>query len=384
MNSIYLDNAATTQVRDEVIDTMADVLKSNYGNASSTHGYGRSSKSIIESCRKRIASHFNALASEIVFTSGGTEADNLVLKSAVKDLKVTHIITSKIEHHAVLHTVEQLEKDYKIKVNYVAILADGTIDYNHLETLLESTDKTLVSLMHVNNEIGTILDLQRVADLCKSRDALFHSDSVQSVGHYHLDLQAIPIDFLAASAHKFHGPKGIGFVFIRKNSGLKPLIHGGMQERGVRAGTESIHDIVVLDTSLALAYENLESEMAQVKSLKSYFVEQLKTQIEGVKFNGCCSDSENSTYTLVNVCLPVSEANAPMFLFQLDLKGIACSKGSACQSGSAKGSHVLTQILSEDDLKKPSIRFSFSIYNSKEEIDAVVETLQTLINTTAS
>ena len=384
MNSIYLDNAATTQVRDEVIDTMADVLKSNYGNASSTHGYGRSSKSIIESCRKRIASHFNALASEIVFTSGGTEADNLVLKSAVKDLKVTHIITSKIEHHAVLHTVEQLAKDYKIKVNYVAILADGTIDYNHLETLLESTDKTLVSLMHVNNEIGTILDLQRVADLCKSRDALFHSDSVQSVGHYHLDLQAIPIDFLAASAHKFHGPKGIGFVFIRKNSGLKPLIHGGMQERGVRAGTESIHDIVGLDTSLALAYENLESEMAQVKSLKSYFVEQLKTQIEGVKFNGCCSDSENSTYTLVNVCLPVSEANAPMFLFQLDLKGIACSKGSACQSGSAKGSHVLTQILSEDDLKKPSIRFSFSIYNSKEEIDAVVETLQTLINTTAS
>ena len=384
MNSIYLDNAATTQVRDEVIDTMADVLKSNYGNASSTHGYGRSSKSIIESCRKRIASHFNALASEIVFTSGGTEADNLVLKSAVKDLKVTHNITSKIEHHAVLHTVEQLEKDYKIKVNYVAILADGTIDYNHLETLLESTDKTLVSLMHVNNEIGTILDLQRVADLCKSRDALFHSDSVQSVGHYHLDLQAIPIDFLAASAHKFHGPKGIGFVFIRKNSGLKPLIHGGMQERGVRAGTESIHDIVGLDTSLALAYENLESEMAQVKSLKSYFVEQLKTQIEGVKFNGCCSDSENSTYTLVNVCLPVSEANAPMFLFQLDLKGIACSKGSACQSGSAKGSHVLTQILSEDDLKKPSIRFSFSIYNSKEEIDAVVETLQTLINTTAS
>ena len=384
MDSIYLDNAATTQVRDEVVDTMANVLKSNYGNASSTHGYGRSSKSIIESCRKRIASHFNALASEIVFTSGGTEADNLVLQSAVKDLKVTHIITSKIEHHAVLHTVEQLEKDYQIKVSYVAILADGTIDYNHLETLLESTDKILVSLMHVNNEIGTILDLQRVADLCKSKDTLFHSDSVQSVGHYHLDLQAIPIDFLAASAHKFHGPKGIGFVFIRKNSGLKPLIHGGMQERGVRAGTESIHDIVGLDASLALSYQNLEAEMAQVKALKSYFVEQLKTQIEGVKFNGCCSDSENSTYTLVNVCLPVSEANAPMFLFQLDLKGVACSKGSACQSGSAKGSHVLTQILSEDDLKKPSIRFSFSIYNSKEEIDAVVETLQTLINTTAS
>ena len=380
MSSIYLDNAATTQVRDEVIDTITSVLKTNYGNASSTHGFGRSSKSIIESCRKRIASHFNALASEIVFTSGGTEADNLVLQSAVKDLKVTHIITSKIEHHAVLHTVEQLEKDYKIKVSYVSILFDGTIDYDSLKDLLESTEKTLVSLMHINNEIGTILELKKVADLCKSKDALFHSDSVQSVGHYHLDLQTTPIDFLAASAHKFHGPKGIGFVYIRKNSGLKPLIHGGTQERGVRAGTESIHDIVGLDTSLAIAYENLEAEMIHIKALKLYFIEQLKKTIVGVKFNGCCSDSEKSTYTLVNVCLPVSEANAPMFLFQLDLKGIACSKGSACQSGSDKGSHVLSQILSEADLKKPSIRFSFSIYNTKEEIDTVVETLKTLIN----
>ena len=380
MSSIYLDNAATTQVRDEVIDTMTSVLKSNYGNASSTHGFGRSSKSIIENCRKRIASHFNVLASEIVFTSGGTEADNLVLQSAVKDLKVTHIVTSKIEHHAVLHTVEQLVLDYKIKVSYVTVLADGTIDYSHLETLLDPTEKTLVSLMHINNEIGTILDIQKVADLCKSNNALFHSDSVQSVGHYHLDLQTIPIDFLAASAHKFHGPKGIGFVFIRKNSGLKPLIHGGMQERGVRAGTESIHDIVGLDASLALSYQNLEVERTQVMALKTYFVEKLRTTIDGVKFNGCCSDNNKSTYTLVNVCLPVSEVNAPMFLFQLDLKGVACSKGSACQSGGDKGSHVLSQILSEADLKKPSIRFSFSIYNTKEEIDTVVETLKTLIN----
>ena len=234
--------------------------------------------------------------------------------------------------------------------------------------------------MHINNEIGTILDIQKVADLCKSNNALFHSDSVQSVGHYHLDLQTIPIDFLAASAHKFHGPKGIGFVFIRKNSRLKPLIHGGMQERGVRAGTESIHDIVGLDASLALSYQNLEVERTQVMALKTYFVEKLRTTIDGVKFNGCCSDNNKSTYTLVNVCLPVSEVNAPMFLFQLDLKGVACSKGSACQSGSDKGSHVLSQILSEADLKKPSIRFSFSIYNTKEEIDTVVETLKTLIN----
>ena len=383
MDSIYLDNAATTQVRDEVINAMSSVLKSNYGNASSTHGFGRSSKSIIESCRKRIASHFNVSASEIIFTSGGTEADNLVLKSAVKDLKVTHIITSKLEHHAVLHTVEQLETDYKIKVSYVSVLSDGSLDYNHLETLFDTKEKTLVSLMHVNNEIGTILNLQKVANLCKSSGALFHSDSVQSVGHYQLDLSTIPIDFLAASAHKFHGPKGIGFVFIRKNSGLKPLIHGGMQERGVRAGTESIHDIVGLDTALALSYQNLEAEMTQVKALKAYFIEQLKINIEGVKFNGSCSDFDMSTYTLVNVCLPVSEDNAPMFLFQLDMKGVACSKGSACQSGSAKGSHVLTQILSDDDLKKPSLRFSFSIYNTKEEIDNVVEILTELVNSTS-
>jgi len=384
MNSIYLDNAATSQVRDEVIDKMSAVLRSNYGNASSMHGYGRSSKSIIESCRKRIASHFNALSSEIVFTAGGTEADNLVLHSAVRDLKVTHIITSKIEHHAVLHTVEQLAAEHKISVSYVDVLQNGIINYQHLETLLKSSKKTLVTLMHVNNEIGTILDIQKVADLCKSNSALFHSDSVQSVGHYHLDLQTIPVDFLAASAHKFHGPKGIGFVYIRKNSGLKALIIGGTQERGIRAGTESIHDIVGLDESLALAYQNLASEKIHVRKLKTYFVEQLKLQIPNIKFNGSCCDSDISTYTLVNVCLPVTEANAPMFLFQLDLKGIACSKGSACQSGSGKGSHVLAELLSEEDLKKPSIRFSFSIYNTKKEIDTVVDILKELINSTAS
>ena len=384
MKSIYLDNAATSQVRDEVIDAMATVLKSNYGNASSMHGFGRSSKSIIESCRKRIASHFNALSSEIVFTAGGTEADNLVLHSAVRDLKVTHVITSKIEHHAVLHTIEQLAAEYKITVSYVDVFQNGTIDYQHLENLLKSTKKTLVSLMHVNNEIGTILDIQKVADLCKSNDALFHSDSVQSIGHYHLDVKTTPVDFLAASAHKFHGPKGIGFVFIRKNSGLKALITGGTQERGIRAGTESIHDIVGLDESLALSYQNLESEKTYVKGLKTYFIAQLKAHIPNIKFNGSCCDSELSTYTLVNVCLPVSEANAPMFLFQLDLKGIACSKGSACQSGSGKGSHVLAELLTDEDLKKPSIRFSFSIYNTKKEIDTVVDSLKELINSVTS
>ena len=380
MNSIYLDNAATTQIRDEVISKMSEVLKSNYGNASSTHGFGRSSKSIIESCRKRIASHINALPSEIIFTSGGTEADNLVLRSAVKDLKVTHLITSKIEHHAVLHTVEQLVIDYGVKVSYVNVLETGCIDYSHLETLLKSTKKTLVSLMHINNEIGTILDIQKVADLCQANNVLFHSDTVQSVGHYHIDVKETPIDFLVASAHKFHGPKGIGFTFIRKNSGLKSLITGGTQERGIRAGTESIHDIVGLDESLALSYQFLEVENAQVRDLKSYFISELTTHIPGIKFNGACSDSEISTYTLVNICLPVSATSAPMFLFQLDLKGIACSKGSACQSGSGKGSHVLAEILKEEDMKRPSIRFSLSIYNTKKEVQSVVSILKELVN----
>ena len=384
MNTIYLDNAATTQIREEVINKMSEVLKSNYGNASSTHAFGRSSKSIIESCRKRIASHINALPSEIIFTSGGTEADNLALRSSVKDLKVTHIITSKIEHHAVLHTVEQLVLDYGIEVSYVNISENGCIDYTHFETLLKSTKKTLVSLMHINNEIGTILDIQKVANLCQAHNALFHSDSVQSIGHYPIDVQQIPVDFLVASAHKFHGPKGIGFVFIRKNSGLKSLIIGGTQERGIRAGTESIHDIVGLDEALSLSYEFLEQENSYVKNLKSYFISELNTHIPGVKFNGSCSDSEISTYTLVNVCLPVSASNAPMFLFQLDLQGIACSKGSACQSGSGKGSHVLSEILKEDDLNKPSIRFSFCIYNTKNELDTVVGILKGLVKETNS
>lgn len=380
MTPIYLDNAATTCVREDVANKMAEILKSTYGNPSSTHSVGRSSKSILEQCRKRIASHFNVKSSEIVFTSGGTEADNLVLRSAVCDLGVKHIISSKIEHHAVGHTVEALQSSSEIKVSYVRLTEKGEVDLKHLEELLRNfSEKTLVSLMHINNEIGTILDLKLVAELCKTYDALFHSDTVQSVGHYHLDLQKIPIDFLAASAHKFHGPKGIGFAFVRSGLGLQPIITGGSQERGCRAGTESLHDIVGLDESLAIAYSNLETERQYISELKSYFTNRLKSEIPVVKFNGCCDDFEKSTYTLVNVCLPVSADKAPLFLFQLDLKGIACSKGSACQSGSDKGSHVLTEILSEDDLKKPSIRFSFSSYNTKEELENVVDVLKNLV-----
>lgn len=380
MNKVYLDSAATTQLRDEVVDKMTLVLKENYGNPSSTHSYGRSSKSLIEQARKTVAGILNVKASEIVFTSGGTEADNLALNSAVRDLGVERIITSKIEHHAVLYTVNQLKDCFDIEVEYVNLDEKGNIDIKDLEKRLSSSSKkTLVSLMHVNNEVGNMLDLKQTAELVKSHNALFHSDTVQSIGHYHLDLSEIPVDFTAVSAHKFHGPKGVGFAFVRRNSGLKPLIFGGEQERGHRAGTEGVHNIVGLEEALKLAYENLDVEKDYVVSLKKYFIERLQEKIPGVKFNGNCSDLENSTYTLINVCLPVSQEKALMLLFQLDLKGIACSKGSACQSGSEQGSHVLNAFLSEEDLKKPSLRFSLSHYNTKEEIDYVVETLKDFI-----
>jgi cysteine desulfurase len=379
MKPIYFDNAATTPIRDEVIGAISEVLKNNFGNPSSTHSYGRSSKALIEKARKTIASFLNVSAGEIIFTSGGTEADNLILKSAVNDLGVTHVITSKIEHHAVLHTIEKLEADNNILVSYVNLNSDGFIDFSHLEVLLKTEHKTLVSLMHVNNEIGNILDLKRVAILCKANNALFHSDSVQSIGHYNIDLQEIPVDFLVASSHKFHGPKGVGFAFVRKNTTLKPMVLGGEQERGLRAGTESTHNIIGLEKALRLAYDNLEEESLYVKELKQYFINKINKQIPQVTFNGGCADFENSTYTLLNICLPIAPERASMLLFQLDLKGIACSKGSACQSGSTKNSHVLAEILNTEDLKKPSIRFSFSIYNTKEEIDYVVAILNEFV-----
>jgi len=380
MENVYFDSAATTQIREEVVDKMARVLKENYGNPSSTHSFGRSSKSLVEQARKTVAGILNVKASEIVFTSGGTEADNLALNSAVRDLGVKRIITSRIEHHAVLYTVDQLKECFDVEIEYVNLDAKGNVDIADLENRLKASDKkTLVSLMHVNNEIGNKLDLKKTAELVKSYNALFHSDTVQSIGHFNLDLNEIPVDFTAVSAHKFHGPKGVGFAFVRRNSGLKPLIFGGEQERGHRAGTEGVHNIVGLEESLKLAYENLAEEQNYVEGLKKHFIEGLQKEIPEVKFNGECENFDKSTYNLINVCLPVSQEKALMLLFQLDLKGIACSKGSACQSGSDKGSHVLNAFCTEEDLKKPSLRFSFSRYNTKEEIDYVIKTLKEFI-----
>ncbi|MGD1946570.1 MAG: cysteine desulfurase family protein [Croceivirga sp.] len=377
MEKVYLDNAATTQVRQEVIAKMQEALANCFGNPSSTHSFGRTAKTAIERTRKTIAKYLNAHPSEIIFTSGGTEADNMILRCAVRDLGVKTIITSKIEHHAVLHAAEQLEEEYDISLRFVTLDDFGNPDMNDLKELLQADDsKKLVSLMHVNNEIGNLIDVASIGALCKTHHALFHSDTVQSIGHFEWNAEEISIDFMTAAAHKFHGPKGIGFAYIRKNSGLKPLIVGGSQERGFRAGTEPYHNIVGLEEAFIAAYENIADEKAYVSELKRYFVERIQAEIPGVAFNGYSGDTEKSTYTLTNVRLPFDTQKSLMLLFHLDIKGIACSKGSACQSGSAKGSHVLQEILPEEELEKPSLRFSFSKYNTKEELDYTISVLK--------
>ena len=381
MKKVYFDSAATTCVSETVVKAMTACLTNDFGNASSTHSFGRSAKSLIEQARKNIAKQLKVSASEIIFTSGGTEADNFVLNSAVRDLGVTRIITSKIEHHAIGHSAEALKACFNISLDYVKTDENGSVILDDLENLLQQDKgKTLVSLMHINNEIGNILDVKRVSEICKKYNALFHSDTVQSIGHYDVDLSEIKVDFCAVSAHKFHGPKGVGFVFMRKDTGLNSLIFGGGQERGFRAGTESVHNIVGLNVAFNDVYTHLEKDSAYIKSLKSYFIEEIKMAVPAVKFNGLSGDLNKSTFTLVNLLLPVTAQKALIVLFQLDLKGIACSKGSACQSGSSKGSHVLSEILSDEDMLKPSLRFSFSKYNTKEEIDYVINVLKDVVN----
>ena len=378
VKNVYFDNAATTPIRAEVVDVMHEVLKDNFGNPSSTHAFGRSAKTQIETARKSIAKHFNAHPQEIIFTSGGTESDNMLVRCAVQDLGVETIITSKIEHHAILHAVEYLAERKLATVLYVKTDADGAVDYTDFAHLLAADDsKKLVSLMHINNEIGTILDLERVSNFCKTHDALFHTDAVQGVGHYAIDLEQIAVDFLSAAAHKFHGPKGIGFSFVRKNSGLQPFILGGSQERGLRAGTESVHNIVGMAKALEIAYAKLQEEQQYLKELKAHAIKQLTDAFPDIHFNGCCSDMDRSTFTLVNVALPISEEKASLLNFHLDLNGIACSKGSACQSGSAKGSHVLEEVVPVALKNWPSIRFTFSVFNTQDEVDYLVQTLAT-------
>ena len=372
MKKVYLDNASTTAIRDEVIQEMTKVMTEEYGNPSSTHSLGRASKNILELSRKSIAKNLNATAQEIIFTSCGTEANNWILRSAVKDLQIKRIITSKIEHHAVLYTALVLEKECGIQIDYVKVKPNGEIDITHLVELLSQNTKTLVSLMHVNNETGTILDLERIGRICQEHKVLFHSDTVQSVGKATINLQTISVDFIVASAHKFHGPKGVGFAFIRKNSGLQPLFFGGEQEKGLRAGTEALHQIAGMAKALELSCSNLEKEQAHIMELKSYLISRLTIDFPDFKING----TQEGFYTVLNVLLPFAPAKTAMLLFHLDMKGIAVSRGSACQSGSVKPSHVLAEMLTDDDLKKPSLRISFSHFNTKEEIDLLMEALK--------
>ena len=376
MQTIYLDNAATTPIAPEVIKVITRSMEEVYGNPSSSHQIGRKAKGMVENARKNIAKMLNCTAVEIVFTAGGSEADNLILRNALTNLGVKRIISSKIEHHAVMHTIESLKEEFSITVDYIDLDAFGDIDYDHLELLLSNSEqKTLVSLMLVNNEIGNILDAAKVCNLCKENDALFHSDTVQGLAHLHIDLQKTPIDFIAASAHKFHGPKGVGFAYFKKGFGIQPILIGGEQERGARAGTENTHNILGMEKALAIGLDNFENDKKYVSDLKEYFISQVKNNFPDVEFNGYSSDPEKSAFHILNVRF---SKDIPMLLFNLDLKGIAVSGGSACQSGSNQGSHVLNTILSPDDALKTSVRFSFSKYNTREEVDYTIGVLKEL------
>ena len=378
MQKIYFDNAATTPLDKEVVKVMTEHMLNNFGNPSSSHEFGRKAKAQVETARKHIASYFNCSASEVIFTAGGSEADNLILLNAVKNLGIKRIISSPIEHHAVLHTIAALEKDFGIEVDYLSIDHQGEIDYSELEHKLKiSEKKSLVSLMQVNNEIGNILDIHKVSSLCRDNGALFHSDTVQGIAHVPIDLQVSPIDFMVASAHKFHGPKGVGFAIIKKGYKIEPMLHGGEQEMGTRAGTENTHSIVGLDKALSLAMDHYTEDKVYIANLKQYFIEQIMEKVPGVSFNGLSADPDRSAFHILNVRFPTDK---PMLLFNLDLKGIAASGGSACQSGSSKGSHVLAAILNEEDAKHTSVRFSFSKFNTKEEVDEVVIAVASILN----
>ena len=375
---VYLDNAATTPIAPEVVEVMLPVLTNDFGNPSSTHFYGRQTKALIETSRRTISKLLNCQPSEIIFTSGGTEADNMALYSSVHQMGVKHIITSTIEHHAVGHTAEMIANAGEATVSYVKINDKGEVDLVDLEKLLQTGEKTLVSLMHANNEISTLLPMKEVSMLCRKYDALFHSDTVQTMGHYTFDLKELDIDFITCAAHKIHGPKGIGFLYVNKNIKMEPLIHGGAQERGLRGGTENVYGIVGLAKAMELAFEDVLGHQKHVQSLKTYLIDNLKKAFPTVHFHGE-TDPEKSLYTVLNVCFP-STPKAGILLFTLDLKGVAVSGGSACSSGAIRGSHVLEGI--NADPSRPNVRFSFSRYTTIKEIDFALEQVKSVFEKT--
>lgn len=372
---IYLDNAATTSLDPQVLEAMMPYLTEKFGNPSSIYSYGRETRLAIENARKSVAKILNAHPAEIFFTSGGTESSNTAITASVRDLGCTHIISSEIEHHATLHTVEELRCRGEAELSYLKLMADGGIDLENLEELLSGHQaKTLVTLMHANNEIGTLLDLHAVGNLCKKYGAIFHSDTVQTVGHFPIDLRNTPVHFITGAGHKFHGPKGVGLLYINENIKIKPYIHGGGQERNMRAGTENLYGIVGFAKALEIATADYEKDSEYIRGLKMYSMQQLSGHIEGVVFNG--NPSGNSLYTVLSVSFPKTE-NSEMLLFNLDINNICASGGSACTSGAEQGSHVIRAV--NHNPNQITVRFSFSKYNTREEIDILVEKLKEVL-----
>ncbi|MDO8995165.1 MAG: cysteine desulfurase family protein [Sediminibacterium sp.] len=372
---VYLDNAATTPLDKEVLKTIYEVMESHYGNPSSIHAHGREVRTLIEKARKSVASLLHASPSEFFFTSGGTEADNMAIRCGIIDHGIKHAITSAIEHHAVLHTLQALESSGLIKLSYVNTDEKGTIDYQHLEEILNTNERSFVSLMHANNELGTLTDIERVGELCEKYHAIFHCDTVQSMGHYPHDLSKLKVHFLVCAAHKLHGPKGVGFLYINHNIKINPMIFGGSQERNMRGGTENVYGIAGLAKALEIAYAEMDEHHEYIQGLKSYMMQELVKNISGIEFNGE-TGPEKSLYTVLNVSFPEMEM-AEMLLFSLDISGISASGGSACSSGTNIGSHVLNGIQANPN--RPAVRFSFSKYNTREEIDYVVLKLKEIV-----
>ncbi|WP_432708675.1 cysteine desulfurase family protein [Pedobacter sp.] len=376
MNRIYLDNAATTPLDKEVLSEMVNVMDNYYGNPSSIHAQGREVRTLIEKARKTVAGLLNAVPAEIFFTSGGTEADNTAIRCGIAAFGLKHAITSKLEHHAVEHTLDSLLKTGVIdKISYVNTDTKGNIDYDHLEQLLKENERSFVSLMHANNELGTLTDIVRVGEICETYDAIYHCDTVQTMGHYKHDVRALKAHFIVCAAHKLHGPKGVGFLYVNHNIKISPMIFGGAQERNMRGGTENIYGIVGLAKALEMAYASMEQHQKHIQGLKTYLKEQLLAEIPGIAFNGE-HDPETSLYTVLNVSFPEMDMG-DMLLFNLDINGISASGGSACSSGSNIGSHVLTAIGA--DPGRPSVRFSFSKLNTKEELDYVVQKVKYIV-----
>lgn len=372
---VYLDNAATTPLDPEVFEAMKPFMLEDFGNPSSTHAHGRKVRAAIESSRKKIAELLNCTPGEIIFTSGGTEADNAIIRCAVETYGIKHAISTPIEHHAVTHTLETLEKQKAIELHFVKLDAQGNVDLQHLEELLKTHPNALVSLMHANNEIGNLLSLEAVGNLCEQYGAYFHSDTVQTMGHYRHDMKKLKVHGMTAAAHKFHGPKGVGFMYINKDKKIKQFVHGGAQERNMRGGTENVYGIIGLAKALEICYREMDAHEAHITALKKQMIAKLQAAVPGVSFHGSSADLDKSLYTVLNVSLPENEEN-DMLLFNLDMQGISASGGSACSSGASTGSHVLGAIYPNS--KRGVVRFSFSKYNTSDEIDFVIDKLASI------